>query len=155
MELVTYSTALSLLQCVGTSFPSHMIILLSSLILHCCSSYWTWLPQKLWAVSGFLVYENTIGNHKWVQKVYGDDAVNCSSVGHWVKQITSAEGGWANLCDCCCSWKPHSAWTDAGIEKMSDIMPGRCCRRNGTLTGCWWSKHVHISETVGLNNSLH
>jgi hypothetical protein len=81
------------------------------------------IRQKQCAVIEFLVCEKeTVGNiHKQLQKVYGDYAVNCSTVGRWAKWL-SAEAALVNLRNRHCSGRPQSAQTEANVEKVNGII---------------------------------
>ncbi|XP_021925029.1 putative uncharacterized protein FLJ37770 [Zootermopsis nevadensis] len=79
--------------------------------------------RKQRAVIEFLVCENeTVGNiHKRLQKVYGEDTVDRRTVSHWA-QRTSGKGGHADIRDLPRSGRPQSAWTDANVERVNNMI---------------------------------
>jgi histone-lysine N-methyltransferase SETMAR len=79
--------------------------------------------QKQRAVIEFLVCENkTVGNiHKQLQKVYGDDAVDRSTVGCWAKRL-SGKSGHADIHDLPCGDRLQSAHTDTIAERANNMI---------------------------------
>jgi hypothetical protein len=85
------------------------------------------IHQKQHAVIEFLVSEyKMVGNiHKRLQKVYGEDTIDHSTVCCWA-QRTSGKGEHANISDLPCSGWPQSAQMDATERMKNMIMANRC-----------------------------
>jgi histone-lysine N-methyltransferase SETMAR len=79
--------------------------------------------MKQRAVIEFLVLEKeTVGNiHKRLQNVYGNSAVDRSTVGRWVKR-TSEEHGHADLDDQSRSGRPQTAMTEDTIDRANNLI---------------------------------
>jgi hypothetical protein len=81
------------------------------------------LRQKQRAVTEYLVCENeTVGNiRKPLQKVYGDDAMDRSTVGRCAK-LLSGKSGHADIDDLLHSGRPQSAHTDTIVESVNNMI---------------------------------
>ncbi|KDR19149.1 hypothetical protein L798_07040 [Zootermopsis nevadensis] len=56
-----------------------------------------------------------------LQKVYGEDTVDRSTVSRWA-QRTSGKGGHGNIRDLPRSSRPQSARTDANVERVNNMI---------------------------------
>lgn len=81
------------------------------------------IRMKQRAVIEFLVLEKeTASNiHKRLQNVYGDSAVDRSTVSRWAKR-TSEEHGLANLADQPRSGRPQTATIEVNVERVNSLI---------------------------------
>lgn len=79
--------------------------------------------QKQRAVIEFLCCENeTVGNiHKRLKRVYGDDAVDRSTVSRWAQRV-SGENGHANIQDRGRSGRPQTAQSPAIVQRINNLV---------------------------------
>ena len=72
----------------------------------------------------FLVAENeAIRNiHKRLVNVFGDRAVDRSTVGRWVKRVASSDTGQADLSDLQCTDRPSTAVSPAVMQETDALI---------------------------------
>jgi hypothetical protein len=75
--------------------------------------------SKQRTVIEFLLAENeSITNiHMWLTNVYGDMAVDKSTVSHWAKRLASSERGQGNVSDLPRSGHPSTTVTPATMKR--------------------------------------
>jgi hypothetical protein len=97
-----------------------------------------------------------VGNiHKRLQKVYGDDAVDRSTVGRWAKRL-SGKSGHADIHDLPRSGRPQSAHTDTIAERANNMIGRQTCNSETVITptGHWGSKCAQNIGEVGLHKGV-
>jgi transposase len=82
-----------------------------------------YVRQKQRAIVEFLYCENeTMGNiHKRFRNVYGDDAVDRSTVSRWAHTF-SGESGHANIRDSPRTGSSHTAQTPDNVQRVNDMV---------------------------------
>jgi hypothetical protein len=84
----------------------------------------SYVHSKQRAVIEFLLAENkSITNiHRRLTNVYGDMAVDKSSVSRWTKQLASSEQGQGNVYDLPCFSRPSTAVTPVTMERADSYI---------------------------------
>jgi hypothetical protein len=76
------------------------------------------------AVIEFLVAEKeSVTNiHRWLKKLYGDNAVDKSTVIRWASRIAGSEKGQAELSDASLSDRPTTAVTSPLLQRADELI---------------------------------
>lgn len=110
--------------------------------------------QKQRAVIEFLFCENeTAGNiHERLKKVYGDDAVDRSTVSRWAQRV-SGENGHANIEDRRRSGRPHTAQTPLIVQRLNNLIRDDkrvTVKQMSSILGIGEASVCRILKTLGL-----
>ena len=74
----------------------------------------------------FAEHEKITNIHRRLQHVYGDEAVDRSTVSRWVSRVSMTERGKAILSDLPRSGRPHTAVTPETVQRADRLLTSIC-----------------------------